>query len=223
MNKSKSFAVLGLGRFGKSLVRSLAESGHEVLACDTNMEAVREMAQYATEAVQLDVTDEMALHSMDLGQFDVVVVTIGTDLTSSVMATLFAKQSGAKLVVAKAYNETQKLILEKVGADRVVLPEWEMGAKIATELSYPNILDYIALSKDYGLMEIAPLPAWINHTILKNNIRAAAGINIMAIKRGDGVIISPKPDEIIHSGDILVTICEKKDLHRLNIYADGKF
>ena len=222
MPRNKQFAILGLGRFGCSVTKTLAENGYDVLACDKDIDIVREMSQFATQAMQVDVTDEMALSSLGLSNFDVVVVAIGNDLEPCVMATLFAKQCGAKYVIAKANNQTQKKILEKIGADRVVLPEWEMGEKIATELTSTHILDYIKLSKDFGIVEISPLPQWVGLSLHKSNIRAVTGINIVAIKRGKSVIASPKPDVVIESGDILVAVSDYKDLHRLGVLTNEK-
>lgn len=219
MSKNKQFAVLGLGRFGQSVARTLAESGYDVLACDNDIETVQEVSQYATHAVQADVMDSMAMSALGLGNFDVVVVAIGGDLEPSVMATMLAKESGVKHVIAKASNQTQKRILEKVGADRVVLPETEMGVKIATGLISSNIIDFINLSDEYGIAEIEPLPQWVGQTLHKANIRAMTGINIVAIKRGKRIIVSPKPDETIAHADVLVAMGENRDIHRLEANA----
>lgn len=220
MAHHKQIAVLGLGRFGQSIVKTLAENGCEVLACDQNIDIVQEMSQYATHVVQAELTDEMALTSLGLGNFDVVVVAIGMDLESSVMATMFAKQSGVKYVIARAQNHIQKKILEKIGADRVVLPEREMGVKIAMGMISANIIDFINLSDEYGIAEIEPLPQWVGQTLQKAHIRAVTGINIVAIKRGKRIIVSPKPDETIEASDILVAVGENRDIQRLS--ADAK-
>lgn len=216
MADRKQYAVLGLGRFGRSIVTTLAESGCDVLACDKDMDLVEEMSQFATHAVQADVTDEVEMEALGLGNFDVVVIAIGSHMESCVMATMIAKQYGAKEVIAKAPNQLQKRILEKVGADRVVLPEWEMGAKIAAGLITSNLIDFISLSDEYGVAELEPLPQWVGLPLNKSNIRAESGITIVAIKRGNRIIVSPRPDEIINATDIVVALGENKNIQGLN-------
>ncbi len=216
MPKNKQFAVLGLGRFGQSIVKTLTQHGNNVLACDIDEDVVQEMSETATHVVQVDVTDEFAMSRLGLRNFDVVIIAIGTNLESSTMATLIAKEQGAKYVLCKAKNLKQKSVLEKVGADRVVLPEWEMGTRVATNLITTNVIDFINLSDEFTIAEIEPLAEWIGLSLHKANIRAVNGINIVAIKRGKRVIVSLKPEEVIHEDDILVAIGETIDLQRLN-------
>lgn len=217
MAKNKQFAILGLGRFGKSIVMTLVESGFDVLACDRDAGVVQEVSQYATNALQVDIMDEIALSSLGLGNFDVVVIAVGQNLQASVMATMLAKEKNAPFVIAKAQNQTEKKILEKVGADRVVMPEWEMGAKIATGLISSNVLDFIKLPEEYGLAELAPLPQWLGLSLQKANIRAETGITIVAIERGKRMIVSPRPDETIEADDILIAIGENRAIQRLGV------
>ncbi len=216
VSKGRQFAILGLGRFGRSILKTLSDNGCSVLACDSNLDIVQEMSQYATHVVQVDVRDEMSLESLGLGNFDVVIVAIGGDLEACVMATLISKQAGAKYVIAKVQNQMQKKILERVGADRVVLPEWEMGVKIATNLVTSNIIDFINLSEEYSIAELEPVESWVDLSLQKANIRAVSGLNIVAIKRGKKIIVSPKPDEIIMATDIIVAIGENSDIQRFS-------
>ncbi len=216
MAKNKQFAVLGLGRFGQSIVKTLSQNGNNVLACDIDEDVVQDMSEIATHVVQVDVTDEHAMARLGLRNFDVVIVAIGSNLESSTMATLIAKEQGAKYVLSKAKNHMQKSILEKVGADKVVLPEWEMGNRVATNLITTNVIDFINLSDEFTIAEIEPLNDWVGLSLQKANIRAHTGINIVAIKRGKRVIVSLKPDEIIQEEDILVAIGEISDLQRLH-------
>ncbi len=213
--KDKQFAVLGLGRFGQSVVKTLSENGFDVLACDMDENIVQEMASYATHVVQVDVTDENMMRKLGLGNFDVVIIAMGSNMESSTMATLIAKEQGAKYVLAKARNKKQKSILEKVGADRVVLPEWEMGARVATNLITTNVIDFINLSDQYSIAEIEPLEEWVGLSLQKANIRATAGLNIVAIKRGKKVFVSLNPNEVIDEDDILVAVGETSDVQRL--------
>lgn len=214
LTNDRQFVVLGLGRFGDSVVRSLLNRGYHVLACDINSDVVQNISTYATHAVQVDVTDENAMSLLGIGNFDVVIVATGSSLESSTMATLIAKKLGANYVLAKAKNFMQKTILEKVGADKVVLPEWEMGIRVATNLVSSNVLDFINLSEEYSIAEIEPLSEWINLTLQKSNIRAKYGINVIAIKR-DKKIIVPTSSEVIYEKDIIIAIGCEKDLQRL--------
>lgn len=216
MAKNRQFAVLGLGRFGQSIVMTLIENGCDVLCCDKNIEAVKEVSKYANHVIQIDVTDEHALNSVGLNNFDVVVVAIGNNMEAGIMATLIAKEMGVELVIAKAKNLIQKSILEKVGADRVVLPEKDMGVRIATNLITTNVIDFINLSDKFGIAEIAPKPEWIGKSLQKSNIRASSGLNIVAIKRDNKVIVSPKAEEIIFANDVVVAIGENSDIQRLS-------
>ncbi|MDR3238479.1 MAG: TrkA family potassium uptake protein [Clostridiales bacterium] len=218
MARSKQFAVLGLGRFGRSIVRTLSENGCDVLACDMDLEIVQDVSQYATHVLQTDVTDEGALFSLGLGNFDVVIIAIGT-LEPSVLATVIAKESGAKMIISKAMDTRHKKILEKVGADRVVLPEWEMGGKVAmnlltNNLITSNVIDYINLSDEYSIAEIEPKKGWVGHSLAKSNIRADFGLNVVAVKRNQKIIISPKPDATIEGHDVLVVIGETISISR---------
>lgn len=213
MGTNRQFAVLGLGSFGESVVKTLIDNGCEVLGCDIDMNAVQEVAKFATHVVQVDTTDELALSSLGLGNFDVVIVATGDNLEASILATMVAKESGAKYILAKAQTDMQKKILEKVGADSVILPEWEMGFKVANHLSSSNVIDIINLSDEYTLAEITPPDLWVGRTLSKANIRNTTGLNIIAIKRGKKIIISPKAEQVIEKEDILVAIGEVVDIH----------
>ena len=216
MGRNKQFAVIGLGRFGQSLVKTLVENGCDVLCCDKDIEIVNEMSKYGCHSVQGDVTDVHVLEQFGLNNFDVVVIAIGEDMQASVLSTMMAKELGAKFVIAKAKSDIQKAILEKVGADRVVLPEMDMGVRIANTLITTNIIDYIDLSDKFAIVEIAPLKTWINNSILDSNVRAKYGINIVAIKRDCNIIVSPLPTEIIKEQDILVVVGKTDVIQKIN-------
>lgn len=219
-DKSKQFAVLGLGRFGQSVVKTLYAKGYDVLACDINMEIVNEMSKFSTLVLQADVRDENVVRNLGLNNYDVVIVAIGEDLETSVMATLLAKENGARYVIAKAKSVSERTVLLKIGADKVVLPEREMGEKLATNLITTNVIDFITLSDKFGVAEIEPLEKWIGQTLIKANIRAEYNINVVAIKRQDvKIIVNPKPNEEIMAGDKLVVIGENADISSV---AEGK-
>mgnify|MGYP001622887158 CR=1 FL=1 len=216
MGRNKQFAVLGLGRFGESVVKTLVENDCDVLCCDKDLEIVNEMSKYGCHSIQADVTDVHVLDQFGINNFDVVVVAIGEDMESSILATMMAKELGAKFVIAKAKNDIQKSILEKIGADRVVLPERDMGVRIANTLITTNIIDYLNLSDKFAIVEIQPHKNWINHSILDSNIRARYGLNIVAIKRQKRIIVSPLPNEVIEEGDILIVVGKNDSIQRIN-------
>lgn len=203
---SRQYVVIGLGRFGTSIARTLYSLGNEVLALDIDDETVQEISQEVTHAVQADSTDENVLKALGLRNFDIGVVTIGADIKSSIMTTLILKEIGIKFVVAKAHDEIHAKVLYKIGADRVVFPERDMGVRVAHNLCSSSILDYIELSPDYSIMEVAAIKKWIGKSLKELNIRNKYGINVMAIKRGRDINISPEADEYIRKDDILVVI-----------------
>lgn len=215
MSKNKQFAVLGLGRFGQSIARTLVDNGCDVLCVDRNVEAVNEMSKYASNVTRADVTDVHAMGALGLNNFDVVVIAIGENMEAGIMATLIAKEMGVKRVIAKAKSEMQKLILNKVGADRVVLPERDMGVRIATNLITSNIIDFINLSDKFTIAEIEPKKEWLNIPLTESNIRAKHGLNIVAIKRDNEVIVSPRASENIFENDILIVIGEHTDIQKM--------
>ena len=153
MINKKQFAVLGLGRFGRSIARTLSENGAEVLAVDNDMELVQDISEYVTHAVMADITDETDLRNLGLGNFDVVIIATGSHLESSVLAVLLAKEMGVPYVIAKALDENHKKILEKIGVDRVILPEREMGVHIANKLLYGNFFELTEISDDVSIAE----------------------------------------------------------------------
>ena len=216
MGRNRQFAVLGLGRFGQSLVKTLIENDCDVLCCDKDIEIVNEMAKYGCHALQADVTDVHVLDQFGINNFDVVIVAIGEDMEGSILATMMAKELGAKFVIAKAKNDIQKSILEKVGADRVVLPERDMGVRIANTLITTNIIDYINLSDKFAIVEIQPEKNWVNKSILDSNVRAKYGLNIVAIKRQNHIIVSPLPSEVIEEKDTLVVVGKNDVIQRIN-------
>jgi trk system potassium uptake protein len=211
----KQYVVIGLGRFGTSVAKTLYALDNDVLVIDSDDAAVQEIADNVTHAVQMDATDEGALRSLGIKNFDVAVITIGTNIQSSIMVTLLVKELGVKYIIAKAHNELHAKVLYKIGADRVVLPEKDMGVRVAHNLVSSNILDFIELSPDYSIVEITSPGQWQGKTLRELNIRVNHGINVMAIKRENGINISPGADDSIESGDVLVVIGGADELGRL--------
>lgn len=206
------YAVIGLGRFGSSLATTLHQAGNEVLAIDRNEERIEEYKDHVTYAVVADSTDEEALKSVGIRNFDAVIVAIGDDIQASILTVLILKELEVKKVVAKAINKRHGQVLYKVGADWVVFPERDMGERVATQLMSPNVLDYIELAKDYSIKEVKAPPSMIEKNLRELNLRARFNITVIAIISDGKVSISPSPDRIIKEGDILVVIGENKDL-----------
>lgn len=212
---SKQFVIIGLGRFGSSVAKTLYALGHDVLAIDSNEDLVQEISDSVTHAVQMDATDENALRTLGLRNFDVAVVTIGANIQASVMATLLVKDMGIKYIIAKGNSDLHAKVLYKIGADRVILPEKDMGVRVAYNLVSSSILDYIELSPDYSIIEIESPKEWYGKSMKELSLRSKYGINVMAIKRNNEVNISPDADDVINKDDIVVAIGSAEDLTKL--------
>ena len=215
MSKNKQFVVIGLGRFGESVAKTLYGLGHDVLAIDMDEDMVQEISDSVTHAVQMDATDESALRTLGLRNFDVAVVTIGSNIQASVMVTLLVKDLGVKYIIAKGQSDLHAKVLYKIGADRVVLPEKDMGVRVAHNLVSASILDYIELSPDYSIMEMKALEEWNGKNLTELKLRSRYGINVMAIKKDDDINISPSADEVISSDDIIAAIGSAEDLAKI--------
>ncbi|SHK12889.1 potassium channel family protein [Paramaledivibacter caminithermalis] len=211
----KQFVIIGCGRFGSSVAKTLYSMGHEVLVIDRNEEIIQAVAEQVTHAVQADATDENSIKSLGIRNFDVAVVTIGSNIQSSILVTLMIKELGVEYVVAKAQNELHAKVLYKIGADRVVFPEREMGVRVAHNLVSSNIMDYIELAPDYSIVEIATLHEWIGKSLRELDMRSRYGINVMAIKRGPNIDISPMATDSIEEGDVLVVIGHNDDIQKI--------
>lgn len=204
----QNYAIIGLGRFGGSICRTLVESGQEVLAIDSNEERVNEYMNIATHAVVGNAQDESTLRSLGIRNFDHVIVAIGEDIQASILVTLMVKEMGVPNVLAKAQNEYHAKVLERVGADRVVHPERDMGARIAHNLVSRNILDFIELSDEFSLAEIkVSNPKFFNKSLIEVNFRQRFDLTVVAIRRADGqVVVSPPANEIVCENDNLLVI-----------------
>ena len=211
----KQFVVIGCGRFGSSIAKTLYNLGHEVLAIDADEEKVQDIAEEVTHAVQADVTDENVLTELGIRNFDVVIVSIGSNYEASIMATLIAKELGVKRVIAKAHDALHGKVLSKIGADRIIYPERDMGVRVAHNLVSSNILDFIELSSDYSILEITALDQWADKTLKELALPTKYGINVMAIKRGKRINVSPYADDVIDKGDILVVIGSTEDIKKI--------
>lgn len=204
--KDKQFAIIGLGRFGTSVALSLAKAGYEVLAIDASEERVQKLSDEVTHVVQADTTDEASLKALGIRNFDTVVVAIGENIQANVLTTLLLKEIGVPHIVAKARNELHGKMLEKIGADRVIYPERDMGMRVAHNLVSSNVLDYIELSPNLSLVEVSAPKTLRGRSLAEANLRALYGVNVVAIKRGDQIIVPPQPGEKISDQDILIVV-----------------
>jgi len=214
MSKNQ-YIVIGLGRFGTSVAETLYSLGNDVLAVDNDEDAVQDISDKVTHAVQADANDENSLKALGISNFDVAVISIGSNIQSSIMATLLVKELGVKYIITKATNALHAKVLYKIGADRVVFPERDMGVRVAHNLMSSTILDYIELSPNHSIGEIKSPEEWHEKSLRDLNIRGEYGINIMAIKRNNDINISPTANTIIEPGDIIVAIGNVEQLNKL--------
>ncbi|MCR8645247.1 TrkA family potassium uptake protein [Paenibacillus sp. N1-5-1-14] len=213
----KQYAVIGLGRFGSSLSKELMRLGYEVLGIDRNEERADDMNEYLTHTVVADCTDEDVLRSLGIRNFDCVVVAIGNDIQASIMTAIVLKDFGVKSVVAKAMTELHGKVLQKIGVDRVIYPERDMGIRVAHQLASPNLLDYIELSKDYTIAELSVPKHLCGHSLSDLNPRGKYGCSVVAInkKQNEQVIIAPSAQDVLEEGDLMVVIGVNENIERL--------
>ena len=213
----KQFAIIGMGRFGSSVAKTLSQLGFEVLAIDHREETVQEVSAFVTHAVQADSTDEEALRALGIRNFDVVVVAIGEDIQASILTTLILKEMGIPTTVVKAVNDLHGKVLKKIGADKVVYPERDMGQRVAHHLISSNIIDYIELSADYSIVEIKASTQMIGKSLKQLDIRAKYGCNVIAIKQNEQLIIPPIAEEPLRMDDILVIVGKNSNLQTFEV------
>ncbi|OBW58716.1 potassium uptake system protein [Solibacillus silvestris] len=212
----KQYAVIGLGRFGTSVARRLHEDGQEVLGIDLVEEKVEAAEGYVTDAVIADSTEEKALTSLGITDFDCVIVAIGNDIQSSILTVVLLKNLGIQKIIAKALGKRHGQVLEAIGADWVIYPERDMGERVANQLLSPKLLNYIELSKNYNIEEITIPLRMAGKNLKELDIRAKFNVSIIAIVRNDDIIVSPSPEELLQPEDLLVTIGSRKDLAKFS-------
>ncbi len=215
MASRKDFVVFGLGKFGRSVAQTLTENGCDVLAIDQSEETIQDVSDFVTHAVQADVTDADALSALGIRNFDVAVVAISNDMQSSIMSTILAKEMGVDYVIAKAQNDIHKRVLEKVGADRVIFPEREIGVRIANNLTSDSFVDFIELSEDFSIVELEVNEQWRGRTLRELDMRNAFGINVIGMRQGDTMTITPGPDKLLELGEILIVIGSNSNLKKI--------
>ena len=214
----KTFVVIGLGRFGTAVAAELSALGHEVLAMDTHEEKVQAIADQVTHAVTADARDPAVLRALGVRNYDCAIVALGSDVGSSALITLNLKELGLGRVICKASSHVHRKVLEKIGADRVVFPEHEMGTKLAQGLSSSNVLNFIEFSEDYGIVELSVPKSWQGKTIRELDIRNAFRVNIIAVRKAGSpntLDVAPGADCRLAAGDSVVAVGRGEDLDRL--------
>lgn len=214
----KSFVVIGLGRFGTAVATELAVLGHEVLAVDKNEAAVTNITPLVTYAVTADGQNMDVLRSLGVSNYECGIVALSDDIGKSALIALTLKEIGVKHVICKAQNHLHRKLLEKIGVDRIVFPEHEMGVKLAQNLTSANVLNFIALTEKYGIVETVVPKSWEGKSLRALNVRARSGVNIIGVRRKgeDAIKVNPSPDDVLYPGDEIVALGADEDIGRLH-------
>jgi len=209
------YAVLGLGKFGMSVAKELADAGVEVLAVDRREEAVHEIADIVTYAAIADVTEPGTLESLGIGNMDGAIISIAENMEASVIATIVSKELGVPYVIAKAENSLHQIILEKVGADKVIFPEQAMGMRVARNIVIGNFLNLVELSPKISMIEMEMKESWVGKTLRELDLRKNYGFNVVALKDGEDTNTSPDPDQKLRAEETIMITGKNSDLLRL--------
>ena len=214
---TKKVIVIGLGIFGSNIMKELYENGFDVIAIDKNRDAVQRARDFSTKAIVADGIDKDVMEMIGIHEDDTVIISFGEDLAASTLITLHLKQMNIRNIIVKAPNEEHKLILEKVGATEVIIPEKEIAGKVARSLISPNVLDYLPLSDDYMIFEMAPPNSFLGKTIADLQLRSKYHIEVIAIRDilSDRIHMVPGADFVIKDGEVLVVVGQNKDIHKI--------
>ena len=215
MKSNKTYAVFGLGRYGSAVARSLAESGAEVIAIDTDQRTVNDAAAYLPVCKCADVTDAEVISRLGIGSIDTVIICMASNLEASVMAVTLCKEAGVKTVIAKCANEMHQKILLRVGADQVVFPESESGTRLAKNLLSSGFIDMISLSRDVSMVEIDVRDEWRGKNLIELDLRKKYGFNIVAIKKNESVSVNINPEQVLDGETTLIVIANTSKLGKL--------
>ena len=221
------YLVIGAGRFGGAVAITLTKMGKQVMVLDKDAQVVQRLSEIVTQALEVDVSDGTVLESLELGEMDVAVIGIGNSLEASILATMQLKEMGVKMVVAKATTRSDKKILSRVGADRIVFPEKDMGVRVANSLVSPTIFDYIQVSPGFGIVETNVPESLQGKTLEESKVRSRYGVDIVALRRQapqldkngeselkDKLMIAPPATEVLGKNDILIVIGEEKNIEK---------
>jgi trk system potassium uptake protein TrkA len=213
----KRAVVIGLGIFGYHLARTLFENGFEVVAIDKDKDVIQKIRDYSTKAILADGTDQEIMDEIGIGEDDIAIISFGEDLAAATLITLHLRQMKVKNIIVKAPNEDHKMILEKVGATDVVIPEMDMAKKLAKSLISPNVMDYIPLSDDYMIFELAPPNSFLGKTLAELHLRNRFNLEVIAVRDviADHIHMVPPADFVIKDGEALVVIGKEKDIGKI--------
>ncbi len=213
----KRAIVIGLGIFGYNVARDLFENGFDVVAVDKNRDAIQKMKNYSTKAILADGTDKEVMDEIGVQEDDVAIISFGEDLAAATLITLHLKQMRVKNIIVKAPNEEHKMILEKVGATDVIIPEMDVAKKISKSLISPNVMDYIPLSEDYMIIELAPPNSFLGKTISELQLRSKHNIEVIAVRDvlSDAIHMVPAADFVVKDGEVLVVVGKEKDIRKI--------
>ena len=213
----KRVVVVGLGIFGFNVAKDLFENGFEVIAIDKNKEVINRIRDSSTKAILADATDKELLEMIGIQPDDTVIVSFGEDLAASTLITLHLKEMHVKNIIVKAPNEDHKRILEKVGATEVIIPEKAMASKVAKGLISPNVLDFLPVSEDYTISEVAPPASFLGRTLADLRLRGKYHVEVIAIRDvlSDRVQLVPRADFVIKDSDILIVIGKEEDIQKI--------
>lgn len=215
MSINKTYAVFGLGKYGKAVAKELIDNGIEVLAIDKNEEIVNDAALEIPVCKCADVTDPEVIKQLDIGNIDVVIVSMAENLEASVMAITLCKEAGVKTIIAKCSDEIHKKIFSRVGADRVVFPEKESGLRLAKNLLSNGFIDIIGLSKDVSMVEIPVKAEWIGKNLVELKFRSKYSMNVVAIIKGESVITNIDPTLPLEKNSTLIVIANRDKLGKI--------
>lgn len=216
--EDKQYAVLGLGIFGSTVAKTLSAYNYEVVAVDADIKCVERMADIVTQAVQCDITDKEELRAAGVGDCDIAIVGTGSHLEATVMAIINLKELGVPYIIAKAKNKRYMQIFSKVGADRVVRPEKEMGVVVAKSLLSNSIIDMIDIDGDYSLVELKVPPKWVDHSLRELDVRNRYGINVIGVRKHNSqkLSVSLDADYVIEEDDQMIVIADTKTIEKFD-------
>ncbi len=210
IDANTQFAVLGLGKFGRSVARSLFDNGYNVLCCDLNEHLTQDAIEYSTYAFVADVSEKSALQKIGISNFDVVIIAFSDDFEAAAITATIVKEMGVPYIMAKANGHRQKQILEAIGVDRVILPEKEMGERIAYSIMTNDLMDYIHRSDQYDIIEMSPQAEWVGKNLQELKLRQTEGINIIAIIRNGNVLAVLDAKTELEAADNLIVLKSRK-------------
>ena len=215
MKSKKTYAVFGLGRYGRAVAKELVNNGMEVIAVDDDQSIVNDAAAFLTVCKCADVTDPEVITRLGIADIDTVIICMASNLEASVMAITLCKEVGVKNVIAKCGSDMHQKILLRVGADKVVFPENESGIRLAKNLLSSGFIDMISLSKDVSMVEIDVKDEWIGKNLIELNLRKKYGLNIVATKKGGDVSVSINPEQPLDKNTNLIVIANTAKLNKL--------